>query len=386
MGTIRIAIVAGEASGDLLGSHLVQALRERLPQAEFIGIAGPKMIAAGVQSLFPIERLSVIGFHEVIRNLFSLLAMRRELKRKIVAFQPQVYIGVDAPDFNFGVERALRKQGIPTVHFASPSIWAWRGGRIRKIKRAVDHMLVLYPFEKAIYDKAGIAATYVGHPMADTIPLEDTRSAVREKLKLSPSARIIALLPGSRRSELHMHADLFVQTAQRVLELLPDVQFLVPLSTQATRRIFEEALYRHQAQDLPLTILFGHAQDAMAAADCVLVKSGTATLEAALLKRPMVITYRIPKTTHFFVKRLFYLPYFGLPNVLAGRFLVPELMQDQATPEKLAQALKTWLEDKEARESLIAEFERMHLELRRNTAQRASDAVIGLLQARGALP
>ncbi len=385
MGNIRIAIVAGEASGDLLGSHLVQALRERLPQAEFIGIAGPKMIAAGVQSLFPIERLSVIGFHEVIRNLFSLLAMRRELKRKIVAFQPQVYIGVDAPDFNFGVERALRKQGIPTVHFASPSIWAWRGGRIRKIKRAVDHMLVLYPFEKAIYDKAGIAATYVGHPMADTIPLEDTRSAVREKLKLSPSARIIALLPGSRRSELHMHADLFVQTAQRVLELLPDVQFLVPLSTQATRRIFEEALYRHQAQDLPLTILFGHAQDAMAAADCVLVKSGTATLEAALLKRPMVITYRIPKTTHFFVKRLFYLPYFGLPNVLAGRFLVPELMQDQATPEKLAQALKTWLEDKEARESLIAEFERMHLELRQNTAQRASDAVIGLLQARGAL-
>lgn len=383
MGTIRIAIVAGEASGDLLGSHLVSALRERLPQAEFIGIAGPKMIAAGVQSLFPIERLSVIGFHEVIRNLFPLLAMRRELKRKIVAFQPQVYIGVDAPDFNFGVERSLRKQGIPTVHFASPSIWAWRGGRIRQIKRAVDHMLVLYPFEKAIYDKAGIAATYVGHPMADTIPLEDTRNAVREKLKLSPSARIIALLPGSRRSELHMHADLFVQTAQRVLELLPEVQFLVPLSTQATRRIFEEALYRHQAQELPLTILFGHAQDAMAAADCVLVKSGTATLEAALLKRPMVITYRIPKITHFFVKRLFYLPYFGLPNVLAGRFIVPELMQDQATPDNLAQALKTWLEDKDARASLIAEFERMHIELRQNTAQRASEAVLSILRTQG---
>lgn len=383
MGTIRIAIVAGEASGDLLGSHLVSALRERLPQAEFIGIAGPKMIAAGVQSLFPIERLSVIGFHEVIRNLFPLLAMRRELKRKIVAFQPQVYIGVDAPDFNFGVERSLRKQGIPTVHFASPSIWAWRGGRIRQIKRAVDHMLVLYPFEKAIYDKAGIAATYVGHPMADIIPLEDTRNAVREKLKLSPSARIIALLPGSRRSELHMHADLFVQTAQRVLELLPEVQFLVPLSTQATRRIFEEALYRHQAQELPLTILFGHAQDAMAAADCVLVKSGTATLEAALLKRPMVITYRIPKITHFFVKRLFYLPYFGLPNVLAGRFIVPELMQDQATPDNLAQALKTWLEDKDARVSLIAEFERMHIELRQNTAQRASEAVLSILRTQG---
>lgn len=383
MGNIRIAIVAGEASGDLLGSHLVTALRERLPQAEFIGIAGPKMIAAGVRSLFPMERLSVIGFHEVIRNLFSLLAMRRELKRKIVAFRPHVYIGVDAPDFNFGVERALRKRGIATVHFASPSIWAWRGGRIRKIKRAVDHMLVLYPFEKAIYDEAGIAATYVGHPMADTIPLEDQRVAVREQLKLSQGARIVALLPGSRRGELHMHADLFVQTAQRLQELLPGVQFLAPLSTKETRQLFEEALYRHQAQELPLTIMFGHAQDAMAAADCVLVKSGTATLEAALLKRPMVITYRIPKITHFFVKRLFYLPYFGLPNVLAGRFIVPELMQDQATPEKLAQALKTWLEDKDARESLVAEFERMHLELRQNTAQRASDAILGILRAQG---
>lgn len=385
MGTIRIAIVAGEASGDLLGSHLVKALRQRLPQAEFIGIAGPKMIAAGVQTLFPMEKLSVIGFHEVIRNLFSLLAMRRELKRKIVAFQPHVYIGVDAPDFNFGVERYLRKQGIPTVHFASPSIWAWRGSRIHKIKRAVDHMLVLFPFEKAIYDKAGIPATYVGHPMADTIPLEDKRVAVREQLKLSPGARIVALLPGSRRSELQMHADLFVQTAQHLHTLLPEVRFLAPLSTKETRKLFEEALYRNQAQELPLTILFGHAQDAMAAADCVLVKSGTATLEAALLKRPMVITYRIPKITHFFVKRLFYLPYFGLPNVLAGRFIVPELMQDQATPDNLAQALKTWLEDKDARASLVESFERMHQELRQNNAQRASDAVIGLLQARGAL-
>ena len=384
MEPIRIAIVAGEASGDLLGSHLVAALRQRLPQAEFIGIAGPKMMAAGVHSLFPMEKLSVMGFHEVIRNLFSLLAMRRELKRKILAFRPQLYIGVDAPDFNFGVERALRKQGITTVHFASPSIWAWRGGRIHKIKRAVDHMLVLFPFEKAIYDKAGIAATYVGHPMADTIPLEDQGGVVRERLKLSPSAKIVALLPGSRRSELQMHADLFVQTAQRLHELMPDVKFLAPLSTQETRRMFEAALYRNQAQDLPLTILFGHAQDAMAAANCVLVKSGTATLEAALLKRPMVITYRIPKSTYLLVRRRFYLPYFGMPNILAGRFIVPELMQDQATPDNLAQALQTWLEDKTARDDLIAEFQRMHIELRQNTAQRATDVILGLLQARGA--
>ncbi len=384
MGKIRIAIVAGEASGDLLGSHLVAALRERLPQVEFMGIAGPKMIAAGVRTLFPIEKLSVIGFHEVIRNLFSLLAMRRELKRKIIAFQPHVFIGVDAPDFNFGVARALRRRGIPTMHYASPSIWAWRGKRIHKIKRAVDHMLVLYPFEKSIYDQAGIAATYVGHPMADTIPLEDNRVDVREQLKLSQSAQIVALLPGSRRSELHLHADLFVQTAQRLQTLIPGIQFLAPLPTKETRQIFEAAIYRNQAQELPLTILFGHAQEAMCAADCVLVKSGTATLEAALLKRPMVITYRIPKLTYFFVKRMFYLPYFGLPNVLAGRFIVPEIMQDQATPEHLAHALQTWLEDKTARENLIAEFDRMHLELRQNTAQRASDAIIGLLKARGA--
>ena len=384
MGKIRIAIVAGEASGDLLGSHLVAALRERLPQVEFMGIAGPKMIAVGVRTLFPIEKLSVIGFHEVIRNLFSLLAMRRELKRKIIAFQPHVFIGVDAPDFNFGVARTLRRQGIPTMHYASPSIWAWRGKRIHKIKRAVDHMLVLYPFEKSIYDQAGMAATYVGHPLADTIPLEDNRVDVREQLKLSQSAQIVALLPGSRRSELHLHADLFVQTAQRLQTLIPGIQFLAPLPTKETRQIFEAAIYRNQAQELPLTILFGHAQEAMCAADCVLVKSGTATLEAALLKRPMVITYRIPKLTYFFVKRMFYLPYFGLPNVLAGRFIVPEIMQDQATPEHLAHALQTWLEDKTARENLIAEFDRMHLELRQNTAQRASDAIIGLLKARGA--
>lgn len=383
MSSIRIAIVAGEASGDLLGSHLVTALRARLPQAEFMGIAGPKMIAAGVRSLFPMEKLSLIGFHEVIRNLFSLLAMRRELKRQLIAFQPHVYIGVDAPDFNFGVERALRKRGITTVHYASPSIWAWRGGRIHKIKRAVDHMLVLFPFEKAIYDNAGIAATYVGHPMADTIPLQDMGPAVREKLKLSQAAKIVALLPGSRRSELHMHADLFVQTAQRLRTLVPDVQYLVPLATKETRQLFEAALYRNQAQDLPLTILFGHAQEAMAAADCILVKSGTATLEAALLKRPMVITYRIPKSTYFLVKRRFYLPYFGMPNVLAGRFIVPELMQDQATPDNLAQALRAWLEDKVARESLIEEFKQMHLTLRQNTALRATDAICGLLQARG---
>ena len=246
---IRIAIVAGEASGDLLGSHLVSALRARLPQAEFLGIAGPKMLTKGVKSLFPMEKLSIMGFHEVLRNLFSLLALRRDLKRKLIAWQPHVYIGVDAPDFNFPVERSLRRQGIPTVHFASPSIWAWRGGRIHKIKRAVDHMLVLFPFEKAIYDKAGIPATYVGHPLADTIPLESNCNAARDQLKLSHDATIVTLLPGSRRSELAMHADLFIQTAQRLHNQLPYVKFLAPLATKETRALFETAVYRNQAQD-----------------------------------------------------------------------------------------------------------------------------------------
>lgn len=383
MGPIRIAIVAGEASGDSLGSHLVTALRARLPQAEFFGIGGPKMIAAGVQSLFPMEKLSVMGFHEVLRNLFSLLAMRRNLKRKLIAMQPHVFVGVDAPDFNFNLERALRRRGISTVHFASPSIWAWRGGRIHMIKRAVDHMLVLFPFEKAIYDQAGIPATYVGHPLADVIPVENDCNAARDQLKLNHDATIVALLPGSRRSELHMHADLFIQTAMRLRELVPEVQFLVPVMTKETRHLFEVALYRNQAQNLPITILFGHAREAMAASNCVLVKSGTATLEAALLKRPMVITYRIPKSTYLLVRRRFYLPYFGLPNVLAGRFIVPELMQDKATPDSLAQALLTWLEDKAGRETLAEEFKKMHLELRQNTAQRATDAILGILQARG---
>lgn len=384
MTPIRIAIVAGEASGDLLGSHLVTALRARLPQAEFLGIAGPKMQSSGVQSLFPMDKLSIMGFHEVLKNLFSLLALRRDLKRKLIAWQPHIYIGVDAPDFNFNIEHALRKQGIATVHFASPSIWAWRGGRIHKIKRAVDHMLVLFPFEKAIYDQAGIPTTYVGHPLADTIPIESNPNVARDQLKLSHDATIVTLLPGSRRSELDMHADLFIQTAQRLHEQLPQVKFLVPLTTKETRNLFEAAIYRNQAQDLPIKILFGHAQDAMAAANCVLVKSGTATLEAALLKRPMVITYRIPKLTYRLVRNRFYLPYFGMPNVLAGRFIVPEFMQDQATPDNLAQAVRSWLEDKEARENLNEEFTRMHLALRQNTAQRASDAVIDLLKARGA--
>lgn len=384
MERVRIAIVAGEASGDLLGAHLVAALKQRLPQAEFAGIGGPKMIAVGVTSWFPLEKLSVRGYVEAIKSLPAILSIRRRLKRKLRDWQPQIFIGVDAPDFNLGVEQYLRRRGIITMHFASPSIWAWRGGRIRKIKRAVDHMLVLFPFEKPIYDAAGIAATYVGHPLADTIPLQIDLREARDLLKLSHHAQIVALLPGSRQSELTLHADLFIQAAMRLQMDLPELQFLVPLATKETRTLFEAALYRNNAQDLRLTILFGHAHDAMAAADCVLVASGTATLEAALLKRPMVITYRVPKLTAMLMRAQGYLPYVGLPNILAGRFVVPELLQDDATPEKLAHAVLHWLQDKTARADLLETFQTMHQSLRQNTAQRACDAVIGVLQDRGA--
>ena len=379
MAGIRIAIVAGEASGDILGSHLVSALRAHLPQAEFRGIGGPKMMAAGVQSLYPMEKLAVRGYVEALRSLPGLLLIRAKLKRQLRAWQPTLFIGVDAPDFNLGLERYLVRSQIPTVHFASPSIWAWRGQRIRKIKRAVRHMLVLFPFEKALYDKAGIPATYVGHPLADVIPAQSSRVAAREQLKLDAETSIVALLPGSRQSELRLHADLFLQTARRLNSLRPDILFLAPLATQPTRRAFEEAVYRNQAQDLPLKLLFGHATTAMAAADCVLVASGTATLEAALLKCPMVITYRVPKLTYRLMWHRRYLPYVGLPNILAGRFVVPELLQDAATPDNLAQAVMNWLQDKSARRALAQEFETLHSSLRQNAAQRGAEAVCRLL-------
>ena len=383
MERIKIAIVAGEASGDLLGSHLVAALRQRLPHAEFVGIGGPKMIAAGVKSWFPMEKLSVRGYVEALKSLPAILSIRRRLKSKLRDWQPDLFIGVDAPDFNLNLARYLRRRGILTVHFASPSIWAWRGGRIHKIKRAIDHMLVLFPFEKPIYDQAGIAATYVGHPLADTIPLQNDVVAARDQLKMAHASKIVALLPGSRQSELALHADLFIQAAKHLQALIPELHFLVPLATKETRDLFETALYHQHANDLRLTIIFGHAQTVMAASDCVIVASGTATLEAALLKRPMVITYRVPKLTAIIMRAQRYLPYVGLPNILAGRFVVPELLQEQATPENLAYAVQHWLEDQPARDALQEIFHSMHLTLRQNTAQRATDAIIGLLNERG---
>lgn len=375
-----IGIVAGEASGDLLGSHLIKALKKQRPDLKFIGIAGPKMMAEGAETLFPLERLSVRGYVEVLRHLPGLLKMRKQVAQYFLENRPDVFIGIDAPDFNFTLERMLKQQGIPTVHYVSPSIWAWRRGKIKKIQQAVSHMLALFPFEPEIYQQAGVPVTYVGHPLADMLPMEPDTDGAREELKLPQSALVIAMLPGSRQSEVQQLADLYVKTAQLILASRPDVRFLVPLITRETRAIFERALYANGGEDLPIKIMFGHAHRAMEAANAVIVASGTATLEAALIKRPMVITYRMPGLSWQILKRMKYLPYVGLPNVLAGRFVVPELLQNDAVPEKLAAALLQMLDDKTRVVDIQAEFYRIHEILRQNTEEKAAQAVLPFIK------
>jgi lipid-A-disaccharide synthase len=372
-------MVAGEASGDLLASHLIAALKERLPEAEFFGIGGPKMQGRGFDAWWPLEKLAVMGYVDALRNYREIAGIRRRLKKRLLDQRPDIFIGVDAPDFNLGLEADLKAAGIKTIHYVSPSIWAWRGGRIKKIGKAVDRVLALFPMEPPLYQKAGIPVTYVGHPLADIIPLQTSKPAVRETLQIAREAPVFALLPGSRQGELALMADIFVQTAQRVREHLPEALFVVPLATRETRLQFEAAIYRQQAADVPFRLLFGHAQDALGAADVSLVASGTATLEAALLKRPMVITYKVTGTTYWIAKRLVRHPFVGLPNILAGREVVPEILQDDATPENLAAALVKLYEDKENARAVADAFTDIHLQLRQNTAEKAAQAVIECL-------
>jgi lipid-A-disaccharide synthase len=374
-----IAMVAGEASGDLLGSHLMEAIKQARPGVRFVGIGGPKMKAAGMECWFPMEKLAVNGYIEVLKHLPEIWNIRRALRKRLLAAPPDLFIGVDAPDFNLGLEIALKKREIPVVHYVSPSIWAWRRERISKIKRAVTHMLALFPFEAPIYEEAGIPVTYVGHPLADVIPLKPDHAAMREQMRITPQETVFAFLPGSRQGEVRRLARLYIRTARLILEKVPNARFLVPLASRETRTLFEEEIWRQDAQQLPFNLLFGHAQDAMQAADCALVASGTATLEAALLKCPMVITYRVPPSTYRAVKRKAYLPYVGLPNILAGRFVVPELLQDDATPENLAQALLNLISNKQTLEKLQQVFLEMHTALRQDTASKAAQAVVKYL-------
>lgn len=376
---VRIAMVAGEASGDLLASHLILALRAKLPNAVFYGIGGPKMIGQGFDAWYPLEKLAVRGYVEVLKHYREISGIRSKLRRRLLAQPPDVFIGVDAPDFNLALEKCLKQRGIPSIHYVSPSIWAWRGERIHKIGAAVSRMLALFPFEAPLFQKQNIPVSYVGHPLADMLPLEDGRVAARELLGLSPQQPVFALLPGSRQSELQYMADTFIGTAREINKTLPNALFLVPLATRETRLLFEAALYRCEARELPVRMLFGHAHEAMMAADTVLVASGTATLEAALLKRPMAIVYKMAPFSYRLMRRMGYLPYVGLPNILAGKFVVPEFIQDDATPENLAQALLNLYADKLSCARIGECFHQLHLQLRQNTAEKAAAAILEYL-------
>jgi lipid-A-disaccharide synthase len=380
----RVGMVAGEASGDMLGAHLMAALRSRRRDVLFAGIGGPRMSGEGLESQFPMEKLSVRGYSEALRNYFEIAGIRRQLARAMLAERPDLFIGVDSSDFNLGLERRLKEAGIPTIHYVSPSVWAWRRWRIRRIARAVDRILVMLPFEEPLYRKAGVPVSYVGHPLADIIPFEPNKDEARAQLRLPSGKLIVALLPGSRRSELHYMAGAFVLAAHRFRQEVHEVHFVCPTATRATRDMFELALHKHQRTDLPLTLLFGHSHEALAAADLALVASGTATLETALFKTPMVIAYRQSALSWAIMRHMAYLPYVGMPNILAGEKLVPELLQDEASPQGLAAALLALLRDGAARKRQIERFRDFHGLLRQNNAEKAADAVLEVMDAKRA--
>ncbi len=376
---MKIGIVAGEPSGDAIAASLIVALRAEYPQLEFVGIAGPKMQSAGARSWFDMETLAVRGYVEVLKRFRKIYSMRGALKARLLKERISLFIGVDAPDFNLGLERDLKRHGVTTVHYVSPSIWAWRGERIHKVKAAVDHMLTIFPFEQAIYDHAGIASTYVGHPFADDFAMTSQRALARAQLRLKETQLVVSLLPGSRQTELDYHAKLFIETAKKLATDFPEAVFLVPLSTRETRDQFDAMKWELGAQELPMQILFGHANFALAAADVALVASGTATLEAALLRCPHVIAYKMSPTTYRMMKRKAYMPYVGLPNILAREWLVPELLQDDATPGNLAQALGNWIKHRDAADRLRERFAAIHESLAINNAARVVDAFRPLL-------
>lgn len=377
---VRIAMVAGEASSDQLAAHLITALKQHLPEAQFYGIGGPKMQREGFDSLWPAEMLAVRGYAEVLRHYRAITGMRRQLLRRLLQDKPDVFIGVDGSDFNLWLEKRLKARGIPTIHFVSPSIWAWRRNRMGRIVESVSHILALYPFEPELYQGTPVKCSYVGHPLADVIPLDIDQRAVREQLGVAQGRPVIALLPGSRQSELHFMAETFIETAKLLLQRHPQLQFLVPLVSRETRLQFETALWKLKADEMPFTLMFGHAAEAVAASDAVLVASGTATLETALVGRPMVIAYKMSPWSWRLMRGMRYLPWVGLPNILAGRYVVPEFLQDEATPENLAQALGNLLADKPARAAIERVFAGIHRLLRQDTAQKAAGAVLPYLQ------
>ncbi len=377
--TVRIGVVAGEMSGDLLGARLMAVLQQRLPAVEFEGIGGPEMVARGCRTLFPMERLSVLGLTEVLGRYRELHAIRSQLRRHFLQHPPDVFIGIDSPGFNLGLELALRRAGIRTVHYVSPQVWAWRSYRVHKIRKAVDRILTLYPFEEEFYRKHEVPVEFVGHPLADEIPQEVNRDEVRARLKLPLDRTLVALLPGSRVSELRAHADVFVQTALWLHDRHPDMQFILPFVNRETRQIFEDAIKRHSAWDLPLTRLHGHSRDALGAADVALLASGTAALEALLIKRLMVVTYRVSRISYVLIKMFSHIRRYSMPNNLAGRALVPELLQGDAVPRKLGMEVEYQLTHPGLASETLATFGQIHAQLRRGASKRAADAVMQVL-------
>lgn len=371
---LKVALVAGEASGDILGAGLMQAIREHYPQVEFIGVGGPLMEAQGLQSYFPMERLAIMGLVEVLGRLPELLARRKRLIATLKQQQPDVFVGIDAPDFNLTIELQLREAGIKTVHYVSPSVWAWRQKRVLKIRQGCDLMLTLLPFEAKFYQAHQVPVEFVGHPLADSVPMQTDSLPAREQLGLSADAQVVALLPGSRGGEVAKLGALFVDTARFLLAEKPLLRFIIPAANQARRQQLEAILA--EAPNLPIEILDGQSQTALQACDAVLIASGTATLEAMLFKKPMVVAYKLAPLSHWLLKKMVKSPYISLPNLLAAEMLVPEFIQDAATPEALGQAVLTQLRDGSKQTERFAE---LHQSLRCDASQRAAQAVLQLL-------
>ncbi|WP_434579964.1 lipid-A-disaccharide synthase [Pseudomonas sp. Z5-35] len=375
MVNVRVALVAGEASGDILGAGLMRALKAQHPAVEFIGVGGPLMQAEGLTSYFPMERLSVMGLVEVLGRLRELLARRKKLIQTLIDEKPDVFIGIDAPDFTLNIELKLRQAGIKTVHYVSPSVWAWRQKRVLKIREGCDLMLTLLPFEARFYEEKGVPVRFVGHTLADTVPLEADRAAARQALGL-PDGPLVALMPGSRGGEVSRLGGLFFDAAERLQAMRPGVRFVLPCASPQ-RRVQLEALLA--GRDLSVTLLDGQSHQALAACDAVLIASGTATLEALLFKRPMVVAYRLAPLTFWILKRMVKSPYVSLPNLLAQRLLVPELLQDDATAEALAKTLSPLIDGGEEQ---TRGFDEIHRTLRRDASNQAADAVLTLIGAK----
>lgn len=377
---MRIAIVAGEASGDLLGADLIAAIRERIPDVQFEGTAGPLMVDAGCQPLYPAEKLAVMGLVEVLKHLPEILKIRKSLIAHWVNNPPDVFIGIDAPDFNFVLERALKEHHIPTVHYVSPSVWAWRRSRVKKIGKSTDLMLTLFPFEAEIYRDEGIKVEFVGHPLADIIGLTVDSAQARERLELPQNKKIVALLPGSRRSEISRLAQPFIETALWTLKREPSLHFVVPLINSAARELFQKALQEAGAEALPITLVDRRSREVMAAADLILLASGTATLEALLLKKPMVVAYKMSEISYQIMSRMLTVPYYSLPNNLAGEGVVKEFTQREVTAENLGAEMISLFNDTDRREKLIERFDIIHHQLKQNASQRAADAILKLIK------